>query len=275
MQQLFIRAVSGAVYAFIVLSASFTPPYGPVFLAIFLGSAAIMEWMAFTGNKQVSRPAGLMLGIFLLCVFLFSDRFEIDQKQNAFSYLTISLLIISLALTQAFTKKRDVPNALFHSFFGLIYITLPLCSLTQISFFMGGEEPWLLAGIFILIWSSDTFAYLVGKRFGKHKLLPSVSPNKTWEGFAGAVVATIVVSTLLGLYLETYPIWMWLGLGIVVIAFGSAGDLFESAMKRAYGLKDSGKFMPGHGGILDRIDSLLFALPMTHFYLIAVEYYLQ
>jgi phosphatidate cytidylyltransferase len=121
-----------------------------------------------------------------------------------------------------------------------------------------------------LIWTNDTFAYLVGKNFGKNKLFPSVSPKKTIEGFMGGVVFTCIASVLLSkFYIESTILYIWIIIAIIVSFFSTLGDLIQSKFKRVAGVKDSGNIMPGHGGILDRLDSIIFVVPFINlFYLI-------
>jgi phosphatidate cytidylyltransferase len=126
---------------------------------------------------------------------------------------------------------------------------------------------YLPLSCFILIWSSDTFAYLTGRSFGKHKLFPSVSPKKTWEGFIGGIIGTIGISVLLHYCFGIFSIPVWIGLALVIAVFGLWGDLIQSMLKRSLDLKDSGTILPGHGGILDRFDSLLFCIPFVAAYL--------
>ena len=128
----------------------------------------------------------------------------------------------------------------------------------------------ILITIFICIWTNDTFAYLVGKNFGKRKLFPSVSPKKTIEGFVGGMIFTIICSLILSkYYIETKNIYIWIIIAIIVSIFSTLGDLIESKLKRVAQIKDSGNIMPGHGGILDRLDSIIFVVPFINlFYLI-------
>lgn len=272
MKNLLTRSVSGLIYAVVILFAAFLPPYGVIFLALLLGSAAIIEWLQLVEQKRLSLNASLILGIFLLLIYRFSDRFMLDHIQTLLGEVLIGLLMMSLSLSQVFGRKKKALSTLFHAYFGILYITLPLLCLTKISYIGNQEHSWLLAGLFLLIWSGDTFAYLIGKAIGKHKLLPTISPNKTWEGLAAGILATLLTGALIGYYLSPLPLHLWLGLALVVAVFGNVGDLFESAIKRHYGLKDSGIFLPGHGGILDRIDSLLFAVPMAYFYLMVYQH---
>src|SRR3990167_2845379 len=124
--------------------------------------------------------------------------------------------------------------------------------------------PWMLCYLFVLIWGADMGAYFVGKWIGKHKLMPEVSPGKTWEGVAGALICGVIITLITLLWLDLpYAIWPWaMGLTLITVIFAVFGDLFESMLKRRANLKDSGTLLPGHGGILDRIDSLTAAAPV-------------
>jgi phosphatidate cytidylyltransferase len=133
--------------------------------------------------------------------------------------------------------------------------------------------PKILVSILILIWSNDTFAYLVGKNFGRIKLLPSVSPKKTVEGFFGGMFFTIVSGILLAkFYIGANILYIWIIIAIIVSVFSTLGDLIESKFKRVAGIKDSGKIMPGHGGILDRLDSIIFVIPFINLFYLILRY---
>ncbi|HBH23032.1 MAG TPA: phosphatidate cytidylyltransferase, partial [Cytophagales bacterium] len=123
---------------------------------------------------------------------------------------------------------------------------------------------FLIIGIFILIWVNDSFAFLVGKNLGKNKLFPSVSPKKTIEGFVGGFVFALIAAFILSRYNNDLSVWQWFILAIVVVITGTVGDLIESKFKRMAGVKDSGAILPGHGGLLDRLDSLVFAAPFAY-----------
>jgi phosphatidate cytidylyltransferase len=131
---------------------------------------------------------------------------------------------------------------------------------------------YLIIGIFILIWVNDSFAYLVGKTLGRHKLFPSVSPKKTIEGSLGGLLFALVGAYFLGRFVPVLEITQWILLGLILVIMGSFGDLIESKFKRAAGIKDSGAILPGHGGMLDRLDSLVFAAPFAYLTLIIFNY---
>mgnify|MGYP000586723022 CR=1 FL=1 len=271
MQNLLVRSLSGLIYTTLVLFSCFSGAYGCLFLAGFLGASAIIEWMQFRKEKHISLPSALMIGLLFLLLYCYSIAFDISDQQEGMLHFLIVFLFLILMASQVFMRKSVVPGQLFHVIFGLVYIGFPLFLLPKVPQALGGDNPWLLASIFILIWTSDTFAYLTGRLFGKRKLLERISPNKTWEGFIGGVLFTLLAAYILFRSVEVLPLYGWLILAALVITFGTTGDLFESAIKRSFKMKDSGRFLPGHGGILDRIDSLLFAIPVAYFYLRILE----
>jgi phosphatidate cytidylyltransferase len=147
--------------------------------------------------------------------------------------------------------------------------------ITKIPFGIKGFNPKIIISIFILIWTNDTFAYIVGKAIGKHKLLEKISPKKTIEGFIGGLVFSIVASILISkYYIGASATFIWIIIALIVSIFGTLGDLIESKFKRMAGVKDSGKIMPGHGGILDRLDSVIFVSPFV-FLFYQILYYVS
>jgi phosphatidate cytidylyltransferase len=149
------------------------------------------------------------------------------------------------------------------------YILLPFVFITKISFGIKDYNPKIIIGLFILIWTNDTFAYLVGKSIGKHKLLERISPKKTIEGFIGGVVFAVILGYIISKYyieVNQSNIYIWIIIALIVGIFGTIGDLIESKFKRIAGIKDSGKIMPGHGGILDRLDSVIFVAPIVYLF---------
>jgi phosphatidate cytidylyltransferase len=133
-------------------------------------------------------------------------------------------------------------------------------------------NPKIIIGIFVLLWVNDTFAYLIGKNFGKHKLFEKVSPKKTIEGFVGGFIFTIIASFIISYFFDFLSPFEWFIIALIVGIFGNLGDLIESKFKRIAGVKDSGKIMPGHGGLLDRLDSFIFVVPYTFIYLKILPY---
>lgn len=154
----------------------------------------------------------------------------------------------------------------------IFYLIASLIFLTLLPRYTGDFAPELVIGIFSLIWINDTFAYLVGKNFGKKKLFERISPKKTIEGFIGGIIASGIGSYIVYLITGLLDIKIWLGMAIILSIFGTLGDLIQSKFKRQAGVKDSGRLMPGHGGLLDRLDSIIFASPFVFAYLQLINY---
>jgi len=155
------------------------------------------------------------------------------------------------------------------------YIAIPFIIITKIPFVSGNSfEPKTLLSLFILIWVNDTFAFIVGKSLGKNKLFEKISPKKTIEGFIGGMFFSLVASVVLAKYFVTEPVSKWLVIAIISSVFGTLGDLIESKFKRIAGVKDSGSIMPGHGGVLDRLDSIIFVAPIV-FLFYQILYYVS
>tara|TARA_R110002126_G_C10201201_1_gene476944 strand:- start:8 stop:559 length:552 start_codon:yes stop_codon:yes gene_type:complete len=155
------------------------------------------------------------------------------------------------------------------------YIILPFVIITKIPFGKDGYNPKILISIFILIWTNDTFAYIVGKSIGRTKLFERISPKKTIEGFFGGVIFAVIASYLIAKYyiqIAEDKIYIWPIIATIVGTFGTIGDLIESKFKRIAGVKDSGKIMPGHGGILDRLDSVIFVAPIIFLFYQILNY---
>lgn len=186
------------------------------------------------------------------------------------------LLVVLPALClmfQVLTVKKNTLQALAVSFFAPIYLALPFLALFLSAFYMHNRfqheyNGSMLLGFFILLWSSDTGAYISGRFLGKHKLLERISPKKTWEGLLGGTLLSLGAAWLWSDYNTDLARVEWLFSAGIIVFFGTFGDLFESLLKRQAGVKDSGKLLPGHGGILDRFDSVLLASPAWYAYLL-------
>jgi len=265
MSNLVTRAISGSIYVALIITCIFFIGNGVWYLATLLAVPALIEWQGFKEEAHTSRT--VLFSIIALLALLGSMHpvaGPIWSKGLLLAAL-ISLLISFLISVFNGDESSTGMERLFHNSFGLAYISLPFMSLIS----LGEYSPWVIAGIFIMIWSFDSFAYLVGKYLGRHKMMPRISPKKTWEGFAGGLIFAALAAALIWKFAGATELSLsqWLMLSLIVVAAATFGDLFESALKRQHGLKDSGKMMPGHGGILDRIDSLLFAMPISLLFL--------
>jgi phosphatidate cytidylyltransferase len=206
-------------------------------------------------------------------------KLEVDIEQLNVVLLTITLLVFVKCLIFLFDNKEQTVTKFWKFLYLFGYIILPFIFIVKISFGIKDYNPKIIIGLFILIWTNDTFAYLVGKSVGKHKLFKRISPKKTVEGFLGGVVFAVFAGYLISkLYIEPNPdfseksILIWTIIALIVGVFGTIGDLIESKFKRIAEVKDSGKIMPGHGGILDRLDSVIFASPIVYLFYQILSY---
>ena len=203
----------------------------------------------------------------------------IDIEQLNLGLLTFTLIIFTKCLIFLFDNKEQTITKPWKYFYLLGYILLPFVFIVKISFGIKDYNPKIIIGLFILIWTNDTFAYLVGKSIGKHKLYERISPKKTIEGFLGGVVFAVFAGYLISkLYIKPNPVFsdrsilIWTIIALIVGVFGTIGDLIESKFKRIAEVKDSGKIMPGHGGILDRLDSVIFVAPIVYLFYQILSY---
>ncbi|MBX0335094.1 phosphatidate cytidylyltransferase [Pontibacter sp. HSC-14F20] len=244
--------------------------------ALFIGGIIFSEWTFFIlflgltvlGTLEFYRLAGTA-GIkankvygTLLAAAIFISVFLIDKAYMPVEVLYLFLPALFLIFVLELYRKESQPftNIAF-TILGVLYIAVPF-SLLQLLGYLQGEYRWQpILGLLLLIWSADTGAYIAGKNFGRNKLFERISPGKTWEGWAGGVILTIIVSWVLSMFFLDLELYQWIGIAIIVSVFGVLGDLVESLLKRSLGVKDSGTLLPGHGGILDRFDSLVLAVP--------------
>lgn len=228
-------------------------------LFLLLGLLGLSEFYKLikTQGINANKYIGLILGgVLFISVFLI----EKDLMPLELLYLMLPLLWLVFVLELHRKKAQPFTNIAF-TLLGVAYVAVPFSLLHQLAY-LNEDYSWQpILGLLLLIWAADTGAYIIGKNFGKHKLLERVSPGKTWEGWVGGAVLAVVVAYVLALFLQDLEMYQWIGIAILVAVFGVLGDLVESLLKRSLGVKDSGTLLPGHGGILDRFDSLLLAIP--------------
>lgn len=219
-------------------------------------------------GKGYEKWIVLPLAVFVF--YIFSKRYF--SYGFYFDFRFTEILAMALILIAAVTLFKFSSELYFDSgklIFTVIYLAIPFGFALGLPKYSASQDTFTLEVffLFILIWASDTFAYLTGKFLGKHKMAPKISPKKTWEGFAGGVVFTLI----LGFFIEKYFPEMrgnWTVVGLLVSVFAPLGDLMESQLKRNFGVKDSGRLIPGHGGVLDRLDSFIICAPVVYLYFV-------
>lgn len=221
--------------------------------------------------KLIGYLSGVLVFLYFSCVGLsFYFKTDLSDLMNVTGALL--MLIPSLLLLKAlFSQSGDVLSNVQHTILGVLYPVFPFALLISFPFTWDGNQfqyvYFKVLGIIFLIWSNDTLAYLGGSIFGKNKMYERISPGKTWEGTITGAVGAIVVGFLLNLNNTYNSQLIWPSIALLVAIFGTIGDLVESMLKRLAGVKDSGQIMPGHGGALDRFDSLIFVTPFVYVFL--------
>ena len=264
MNETLTRLLSGVVYIVLLL---FAISYSTTSFFILFGVFMVIAINEFCNLVQISKIAPFTVGIALYYFFTFGNIDSINLVQVT---LTITLLVSIKAIAFLFSKESKACSTIDKYFYTLGYIILSFVFITKIPFGINGYNPKIIIGIFILIWTNDTFAYVVGKSIGKNKLFERISPKKTIEGFLGGLVFSILASVLISKYfigsdsIET--MYIWIGIAFIASVFGTIGDLVESKFKRIAQVKDSGNIMPGHGGVLDRLDSIIFVAPFVYLF---------
>ncbi|MFK7756736.1 MAG: phosphatidate cytidylyltransferase [Flavobacteriales bacterium] len=257
MSDILQRALTGAVFLVVMISAIM---YGSLTCFwLFAAIVVVGNWEYYKLQKSMSNFKKI-IGLLLTFVIFTAVCSEYIYAIPAL-YSAAIIAFISMACS-VFISDRTNLSDWAHSVFGQVYVTMPFVMLYVLAVSNYYYEYQIILSFFILLWLSDTGAYLVGKYFGSHKMIPKVSPKKTWEGLAGGVGFALLGAFALQFFnFQMIPL-PWFVLALLVSLLGAVGDLFESQLKRNKGVKDSGNFMPGHGGILDRFDGVLLSVPV-------------
>jgi phosphatidate cytidylyltransferase len=244
--------------------------FGIVFLAVLVFSMVEFYRLAGMTGSSPQTITGTIIGALFFIIL-----FGIADGRLSMNYIWITSGIIFFIFVLELYRKQPMPMLnIGITLLGILYIAIPI-SLSSLLIFPGinGKQhffPWILFGVIITIWIYDSVAYFVGSAFGKHRLFERISPKKSWEGVIGGGIAAMLTGSLNALWISSLEITDWLVISGIVIVAGTFGDLVESMIKRSINLKDSGKVLPGHGGLLDRFDSYLFVVPMVVLWLYVV-----
>lgn len=271
MSNFLLRTVTGAVYAAVFTTCILIGPYTYAVLFAVITGLALWEFYSLLekhAQTRIDKPVAIFGG-----VYLFLSAFLGFAGILPLRYVSLWFLVMMyLMIRELFNTKANAVRETAYTFFGQVYVALPMMFLSRLVYPLDSLEPVRYTPVYIMaffafIWIYDTGAYLVGMSIGKHRLLERVSPKKSWEGLIGGYIlalgAAVGIAAIFPGYLSTLQ---WIGFAAIAITFGTWGDLVESMIKRSLNVKDSGNMIPGHGGILDRIDSCLLAIPAIVIY---------
>ena len=286
MNNFIVRAITGVLFVAVIV-ASFLDPTAMVFLFALVTGLTIWEFTGLANDieeVQVNRFICTVAGVYF---FVAVAGFSSGITPTGAVFIPYLLTIVYLFISELYLKQPNPINNWAYTMLSQMYIALPFSLLNILAFTASPEglvvfNPILPLSVFIFLWMNDTGAYCVGSLIGRHKLFPRISPGKSWEGSIGGAIVVLAVAYLIFLFDSgqlthladagfrssgMLTMEQWLGLGLVIVIFGTWGDLVESLLKRTLGVKDSGNILPGHGGMLDRFDSSLLAIPAAVVYL--------
>jgi phosphatidate cytidylyltransferase len=260
------RAITAFFFAIVMLGSFFLGAEVFSIFYLILSLAGLYEFYTLVGTAGIKthKVLGIIIG-FLLFGFVAAFPFLPFNTKYVLLGVPIAVLVFLFELYR--TAKNPFTN-IAYTFLGLIFVVLPFCFFYRLSYVKDGVFNFHLPLAFMLmLWASDTGAYLFGRKLGKTKLFERHSPKKTWEGFAGGIFMSLLVAGIIHFFFSEISLLIWAGMAVIIVSFGTLGDLVESMLKRSLDVKDSGSLLPGHGGLLDRFDGLLVAAPIVYVYL--------
>lgn len=269
------RAITGVIFVAVLVGCILGGPISFTILFALISALTINEFGNIVNRMEhtrMNKPISILAGLFLFPCF---GYIGVVPGANEI-FIPYLFLILYLFISELYKKQPNPLNNWAYAMMSQIYIALSFALLNVLAYHSSATEsvsqynPILPLSIFIFNWVNDTGAYCTGMLFGKHRLFERISPKKSWEGSIGGAVFSIIAAIVLAHFFTFLSTGVWIGLGLTVVVFGTWGDLTESLMKRTLGIKDSGNILPGHGGMLDRFDSTLMAVPAAVVYLYLV-----
>ncbi|MBQ8050447.1 MAG: phosphatidate cytidylyltransferase [Bacteroidaceae bacterium] len=272
---LIIRTLTGILFLVVMIGGIVYSPLTMGLLFTLITALSVHEFCEIVSERddvEINPMICTLAGAYLFLAF-FGYLSGLTPTPAVFVPYLIS--IVYLLISELYLQRESPINNWAYTMMSQMYVALPLCMVPVLGYITDSAHPmqpadyrWTFPlAVFLFLWTSDTGAYCVGSLFGKHRLFERISPKKSWEGSVGGALLALVAALIVSHYDASLTLPQWLGFALVVVVFGTWGDLVESLLKRQLGIKDSGRILPGHGGMLDRFDSSLLALPATVVYL--------
>lgn len=259
------RAITGFFFVGVMLASVLLGAYAFTLFFLILCVLCTEEFYRLVTTAQVKPQKrwgfALVISIYLPLSMYF---FKGEPLINTLICVPVTIMVI---VAELFRKHENPFHNISYTIFGVLFAAVPFCFFYAIAFTDGNYSHQYPLAFLILLWSSDTGAYLFGVNLGKHRLFERHSPKKTWEGFAGGMLTSLFAAFIISHYFNELSLIHWLGMSAIIVTAGTLGDLSESMLKRSLSTKDSGSLLPGHGGLLDRFDGLLLAAPLVFVYL--------
>jgi phosphatidate cytidylyltransferase len=268
LKKLITRTITGIVLVLIMLTAILASQYSFIVLFILILAGGLTEFLNLYKQSDIQPNKWLS---YVVSFALFGISFFVAKGMIGAKYFLLMFpLFILIMAAELYRKKIQPIENIALTIFSIVYMAIPLAFVNFLVFpeiFSHVYSPKLLIALFILIWTNDSGAYLVGVSIGKHRLFERISPKKSWEGAIGGTITAIFAAIIISGYIPEIQLTHWIAISILTVVSSVFGDLTESMFKRYFQIKDSGQIFPGHGGILDRFDSILFAVPVIALYL--------
>jgi len=269
LKKLITRTITGIVLVLVMLTAIIASQYSYAILFLIILTAGIIEFSNLFRQSDIKPNKFIAYSV---SIILFIVSFLISKRMIEVKYFLGLMPFFLIIMAAELYRKKDKPvENIAVTFFSIIYLAVPLSLINFLVFpeilNSNAYTPKLLIALFSLIWIYDSGAYLVGVSIGKHRLFERISPKKSWEGAIGGTLIAIIASYFIAGFIPEIKLLHWIVLSILTVVSSTFGDLTESMFKRYFGIKDSGNILPGHGGVLDRFDSLFFAAPVVVMYL--------
>ena len=260
------RTITGFFFIVVMIASTLFGHYPFGIFYLILSLLCLNEFYGLVKQSGIKPNliSGMLNALFIYILFAFITY----GTPGVFTLLLLLTLTLSAIFVQELFKPSTSPFVnIGYTLCGLFFVCIPFTFFHALAYLQGSFNFHFPLAFLIILWSNDTGAYLAGRRFGRTKLFERHSPKKTWEGFMGGIVAGVIAASIISYFYNDIMISKWISVAILISCFGTLGDLIESMLKRSLNVKDSGGWLPGHGGLLDRFDGLLLAAPVVYTYL--------